>query len=240
MNCLDYRRQLGADPRRESPEMQAHRRGCAGCSAHHARALGFELALKRALVVPVPDGLAERILLSQTTAERGQRTRHRHRLRWLAAAVLLVAALGAGIYQLRLLSPLPQQLVAHIEHEPEAFLTQAALPQAEALKPFQQRGVRLAGVLPAGISYAQPCPVGMIGAVHLVMSRPDGAVTVFFLPGHEERRGDYRSGNLRVRAVPMAAGTLALVAANAAPFDALEADWRRSLEGGRDVAAGAP
>lgn len=240
MNCLDYRRQLGSDPRRESAEMQAHRRGCPGCAAHQARALGFELALKRSLNVAVPDGLTERILLVQATADRSDRGRQRRRLRWLAAAAVLLVVFGVVTVQQRLLEPLPQQLVAHLEHEPESLMTHASLPVSEVEERFARRGVKLAGALPEGISYAQACPVGMIGSVHMVMPQPEGPVTVFYLPGHDSRRGDFDAGGMHVRAVPMAKGTLALVAADMRHFDALEASWRRTLEGNGDVAAGAP
>ena len=53
MECLEFRRQLGSDPRHESAAMAAHRRDCAGCAEAQARALGVELQLKRALAVPV-------------------------------------------------------------------------------------------------------------------------------------------------------------------------------------------
>lgn len=240
MNCLDYRRQLGADPRRESADMQEHRRNCSGCSAHHARALGFELALKRSLQIAPPDGLAERILLAQATGERGQRSRRRRRWSWAAVAAVALVAVGLVAYRLMLFSPLPRQLVAHLQHEPEALLAKAALTETDIARPFRQRGVLLAGAPPAGISYAQPCPVGLIGAVHMVMPLPEGPVTVFYLPQHRERRGDYVDGGMHVRAAPMAAGTLALVAADARRFDALEASWRRTLEATPASAIGLP
>lgn len=240
MNCLEYRRELGADPRRETAEMLEHRRNCSGCAAHHARSLGFELALKRSLAVPVPDSLAERILLSQTTSERGLRSRRHRRWAWSAAAAVVFAVVGLVAYQLSLFSSLPRQLVVHLQHEPEALLTHTPLAVAEIEARFRQRGVTLAAAPPAGVSYAQPCPVGMIGSVHMVMPEEEGPVTVFFLARHKEPRGDYLDSGMHVRAVPMGAGTLALVAADARHFDALEASWRRSLEGTPATAAGAP
>lgn len=240
MNCLDYRRELGADPRRESAAMQEHRRGCAGCAAHQARALGLELALKRALQLPVPGSLAERILLAQTTQERGHHGRRQRRYRWIAAAAALLVALGIVVMQLRLFAGLPEQLVAHIQHEPAALLTHTPLAAAEVERRFSERGVRLAAAPPAGVSYAQLCPVGLIGSVHLVMPEREGPVTVFFLADHAAARGDYARDGMQVRTVPMPGGTLALVAADARHFDALEAGWRQSLQGSPDTAAGAP
>lgn len=240
MNCLEYRRQLGSDPRHESAEMLEHRRACSGCAAHHARSLGFELAFKRSLAVAVPDGLAERILLAQTTSERGLRTRRNRRWTWAAAATVAFAVFGLIAYQLALFSPLPRQLVLHLQHEPEALLTHTPLPVAAIEERFRQRGVTLAAAPPAGVSYAQPCPVGMIGSVHMVMPEEEGPVTVFFLARHQERRGDYVDGGMHVRAVPMTQGTLALVATDASRFDAIEASWRHSLEGTSATAAGAP
>ncbi|MBL8300828.1 MAG: DUF3379 family protein [Rhodanobacteraceae bacterium] len=240
MNCLEYRRQLGSDPRHESAEMLEHRRGCAGCAAHHARALGFELALKRALAVPVPDGLAERILLSQTTSERSLRLRRRQRWGWSAAAAAVFAAVTLVVIQFAPATPLSRQLVVHLQHESEALLTHTPLPATEIEERFRRRGVRLMAAPPAGVSYAQLCPVGPIASVHMVMPENEGPVTVFFLVHHKGRRGDHVDKGMYVRTVPMAEGTLALVAADPRRFDTLEASWRNSLEGSPAVAAGTP
>ncbi|HVJ63163.1 MAG TPA: DUF3379 family protein [Tahibacter sp.] len=239
MNCLEYRRQLAADPRRESPEMLEHRRECPGCAAHHARALGFELQLRRSLTVPAPDGLAERILLAQATAERRDRGSQRRYLGWaMTAAVLLVVAVGViG------LSPGPafaDAMVEHMQREPESFVSRLAMPESEVLRRFTQRGVKLAGPLPPGISYASPCPVGSYLSVHMVMPQEEGPITVIYIAHHREgARDDFRKADVVGRSVPMADGTLVMMAANGARFDALESAWRQSLEGAADQVAGA-
>lgn len=231
MNCLEYRRQLGADPRRESPEMLEHRRECSGCAAHHARSLGFELQLRRSLAIAAPDGLAERILLAQATVERREHGSQRRYLGWaMTAAVLLVVAVGViG------LSPGPafaDAMVRHMQHEPESFASRLAMPESEVLRRFAQRGVKLVGALPPGISYASPCPVGSYLSVHMVMPQDDGPVTVIYIAHHRESdRDDFRKADVVGRSVPMGDGTLVLMAAHATRFDALETAWRESLEG---------
>lgn len=240
MNCLEYRRQLAADPRRETPEMVEHRRECSGCAAHHARVLGFELQLRRSLNVAVPDGFAERILLAQATAERRDRGSQRRNLGWaMTAAVLLVVAVGViG------LSPGPafaDAMVKHMQDEPESFVSRLPMPESEVLRRFAQRGVKVAGALPPGISYAAPCPVGSYGSVHMVMPQDDGPVTVIYIAHHREReRDDFRKADVVGRSVPMGDGTLVLMAQHPTRFDALEAAWRQTLEGGSGKVAAIP
>lgn len=232
MNCLDYRRALGADPRHEAAEMTTHRRECAACAQAQARALGQELELRRALDVPVPAGLADRILLAQTTS---MRVHHRHRrgisASVAAAAVLALAAVGAGWWALRAQSLAPL-VVDHIAREPEAFAAHPLLDAPTLREHFAERGVMLATDPPSGVGYAANCPVGAYKSVHMVMSERNGPVTVFYLAGHREQaRTEFSEEDLRGRVVPMGEGTLVLVARSGDGFDAIERDWRRSIEG---------
>lgn len=243
MNCLEYRRQLATDPRTESAAMQAHRRDCPACAQGHARALGFELALRRSLKVPVPAGLEDRILLAQATLDR--RDHGSRRRRWLvgvasAASVVLVA--GVAWLWSGPAEAFPDLMVDHLAHEPMAFAAQAPLPADVVLQRFAKRNVKLAGSLPEGISYVQACPVGPYKSVHMVMPRSDGPVTVFYIADHREPlREDFRHGAWRGRSVPMGEGTLVLIAETPNGFDALEQSWRRTIEGGIAAsAAGAP
>ncbi|MGH8172776.1 MAG: DUF3379 family protein, partial [Rhodanobacteraceae bacterium] len=70
MDCLEFRRLLGSDPRVASAAARAHLETCPRCRDAYARAHAFEGRLSQALSVPVPEGLADRILLHQLTGER--------------------------------------------------------------------------------------------------------------------------------------------------------------------------
>jgi hypothetical protein len=243
MECLEFRRQLGSDPRHENAAMTAHKRECAGCSEAQARSLGFEMQLRRAMNVPVPTGLADRILLAQTTLDR--RDSGTQRRRWytgvgIAAALLL--ALGAGsLWQAHNKVDFPALVADHIRDEPESFASNEPMPVPAVLQYFDARHVHLAAALPPGISYAAPCPMGPYKTVHMVMPEADGPVTVFYLAGDRMRdRGDFRQAQWVGRHVPMGEGTLVLVAQNGKMFDALEQSWRHSIEGDVNSAVGAP
>lgn len=234
MNCLDYRRELGIDPRSESAEMQAHRRECTACAHVQTRARAQEVELRRALDMPVPTGLAERILLAQVT---GTRTLHRKRggfaVALAAAALLCAAMIGAGWWASRSPSLAPL-VVDHIAHEPQSLDTHSLLDAFELRQHFAARGVTLAADPPPGVSYAANCPVGPYRSVHMVMPKRGGPpVTVFYLAGHREpTRSEFHEGRMmRGRSVPMGEGTLVLVAHIERDFDAIEHDWRVSIEG---------
>ena len=63
MNCLEFRREKLANPRRPSEQAQAHAQVCPGCAAFARGVDEEEAQIERALSVPVPEGLSERVLL---------------------------------------------------------------------------------------------------------------------------------------------------------------------------------
>ncbi|MFY9314216.1 MAG: hypothetical protein WAO95_01500, partial [Burkholderiales bacterium] len=69
MNCLDYRRTLLSGSG-ETEDMRVHRMGCSPCTETHKEHLAFEAELRRALEVPVPEGLAERLAQPATRPAR--------------------------------------------------------------------------------------------------------------------------------------------------------------------------
>ena len=63
MNCLEFRRLLLVQPRNITSEHRAHMERCSRCAEFAESVANDEDALEQALLVPVPDGLADRVLL---------------------------------------------------------------------------------------------------------------------------------------------------------------------------------
>jgi hypothetical protein len=242
MDCLELRRQLGTDPRLPDPAARAHLETCPGCRDAHARAQAFDARIAQALAIGVPEGFADRVLLAQLTAERHGSGKRRFRYGWvaLAAAAALVVAIGlarrgggdaAG--------SLPDLVVAHVTGEERPALDlRAPLPSSDVARAFADRGVTLASV-PPDVSYVQKCPVGSYKTVHMVMPRDGEAVSVLYVTRYRAPGvTDFERAGLRGREVPIADGTLVMVAANTAPFAGLEHAWRDALQGTAQTAAG--
>ena len=88
MNCLEFRRHLASEPHSRRVDFVAHREQCGRCAEAHAQALAFEDRLGHVLAVPAPDGLADRVLLRQSTVALRERRQGRRATAWRIAAVL--------------------------------------------------------------------------------------------------------------------------------------------------------
>ena len=240
MDCLELRRQLGTDPRLADPAARAHLETCAGCRDAHARAQAFDARIAHALAVGVPEGFADRVLLAQLTAERQGPRGRGFRYGWiaLAAAAAIVVAIGL-VRREGVGTSLPDLVVAHVTgEERQALDLRTPLPSADVARAFADRGVTLASV-PPDVSYVQKCPVGGFKTVHMVMPRDDEPVSVLYVTKYRAPGvTNFERDGLRGREVPIADGTLVMVAANTAPFDGLEHAWRDALQGPAQTAAG--
>jgi hypothetical protein len=226
MNCLEFRRAIGAQPRQLDAEARRHRDECLRCADAHARALRFEAALDRGLAVPVPQGLADRILLGQTTLSRRQAS-GRRALVWRIAAGILLAVGVAGVGWLAL-APRPSLAaitIEHLSHEPMALTARERVPPAKVRDAFARFGIALEHS-PGDVHYLALCPIHGRRSLHLVLQKPDGAVTVMFVPGAEATRRDFADARVLGRELPLAGGALVMLAADRSDFDAIEAALR--------------
>lgn len=185
MNCLQYRREKLADPRRRTDASCAHENACPACRAFTQRLGVFEERLAAAVLVPVPDGLAERALLG------ARKLRARSLRAWALAASVLIAALA--IWPDWSPPPALEYASVGIEHvathdEPGARRALAA-PHGEAgadPRQFQSilagLGARVQGRL-GEILYIHRCPLPGGGTGwHFVLDTEAGRATVILVP----------------------------------------------------------
>lgn len=241
MNCLEFRRAIGTDPRGLDAEALAHRAACLRCNEAFERALPFERALAAAIAIPVPDNLAERILLYQTTA-----VLHEPRTRrwpvWAMAASLFVGIALAGTWGWRLWlanASLADLAVAHLAHEPFALSTRTQVDEHAVRTLFAALGTPIAHS-PGAVHFLNDCPLGTRMSVHMVMQRDSGPVTAIYVPKRHEPRHEFKRAGVRGREVTIGDGTLVLLAADAREFDAIESQFVRAFDGGEASATGAP
>lgn len=234
MNCLEFRRHLGSEPASSLEAFVAHRDSCPHCAAASARADGLELRLQRAIYVPVPQTLSDRILLAQTTENR-QVARSRKRRRGLsvlavAAAASIVIALIALPGRQPAVPRLGNLVVEHLHHhEVGRSETGSQVGDQAVIDAFAARGVTLAAV-PQGVHYVHLCPAGPYRTVHMVMPEHSGAVSVFYVADPPSRENvNFEKDGMRGREVPLGDGALVMLASEDRDFDAIETVWKSAL-----------
>ena len=172
MNCLDYRRYLAAgDP--ETAEMKAHRLQCAGCAMQWREHGEFERELRDGLAVEIPPGFEDRVRNAVVYSRR----------RFLAAASVAAAAAGVGAYAwLGRDGPVAFACIEFVMKEEAKSIMMGAMPRAEA-------EAALAGTLALArierigqVKHIGPCPFNGATAYHVVLSVPQGKVTLLVMP----------------------------------------------------------
>lgn len=237
MDCLEFRRLIGALPRQLPAEAREHREHCPRCAEAHARALGFENILEQAIGIPVPDRLADEILLRQITVNRTRRSVRLQRLWQIAAGV----AMAIGISTIWLLVPNNGSLAAlaieHIHHEPVALLAHPLISESETQHIFTTMGLPLTHP-PSKLTYLKICPLGNHRSLHMVMQKPMGAVTVLLVPGLDIKRRNFERQGMVGRELSLDKGALVMIAHNDHEFDSIESDFSQAFSNRSDSAAG--
>ena len=216
MNCLEYRRVLLTGTG-ETDDMRAHRLGCASCVDTHKEHLAFEAELRRALEVPVPEGLAERLARPAAAPARVDRRR------FLAAAAVAAGAIGLGLHAWRGRDdPMAMACIDFVMKDEAKSIMMGAMPRAEAER-------MLADTLPlsrieriGSIKHIAPCPLGGSTAYHVVLMVPQNKVTLLVMPdkpmpkpGRAEEHGMYAA------VMPMGKGSVGIVGMSAEMVDSV-------------------
>ena len=232
MNCLEFRRAALANPHHPGHEALAHEASCPTC-AHFYRELRMqEEALYEAMNVPVPDGLADRVLLRQTRGWR-ERVFLRFAAPALAASLVLAATLGlVWKFQADALTPemLAAGIVAHVEEEQKALRAEQRVPLARLVNVVKRSGGEL-GEPPGETSYVDHCPLPGGGTgEHLVFNTPHGKLTLILMPGkHITHPVRLDRDRLTVSLMPAGKGSLALVSDNRERIGEAESWARENL-----------
>ena len=241
MNCLEFRRAIGTDPRHLDAAALAHRADCPRCGEAHERALAFERSLATAIAIPVPDNLAERILLRQTTAALHEPRARRMPLWSIAAAAVFAVALAAtlGWRMFVANASLADLAIAHLAHEPFALSARGEIDDGAVRAMFAALGAPITRS-PGHVHYLNDCRLGERLSLHMVMQRASGPVTAMYVPKRHEPRRDFEGLGVRGREATIGDGTLILLAADAREFDAIESQFHLAFAGGDGSAFGAP
>jgi hypothetical protein len=223
--CIDFRQAIGAEPKRRDPALSRHRLECRSCNQY---ALGIEQldrALSLALAVPVPEGLAHRVVLRAGSGPRWPR----FGLALAAGVALLAIGVALGARWARgpaSFDPatLANDVMAHAHHEPESWtpmLQPVALARLRGV--LERSEIELLDQARLGpVSYATTCRFRGRDVPHLTVQSVAGPAMVLLLPQQRlAQELPLAEDGLRGVIVPVGAGSIAIVAADPAAVAAV-------------------
>jgi len=188
MNCMEFRRAAGADPRHLASDARSHRDGCAQCAAYLRQLLAMDATILKALQVTVlPARSAATVAPRASVVSKAVLTNPR---RWyaLAASILGGVLVGVVLWASGPRNALARDVLAHIAHEPQSLVVTQVPVDAERVRVVLAKdGLRLRSDM-GTVSYAMSCSFRGHEVPHLVVQTAGGPVTVLVLRDEKVRR----------------------------------------------------
>lgn len=219
MNCLEFRRAVGAEPHSTAPEIAQHAAQCSACARHLREMQQMDALIHRAFAIDANS-------VARPDASPGRALRF-----GLAASVMLAIAL-AVFWIAYPRDTLAEEVVQHALHEPGSLQsTTDRITEAELIDVLARSGLRLRRGFEGRVSYAMNCPFRGREVPHFVVQTSQGAATVMLLteekavwkPQHFEEEG------LRGVVMPAPRGVLAVLGQNV-PVDQVAQEVLAAIE----------
>jgi hypothetical protein len=176
VNCLEFRRSVGAEPGLATPEVLEHRGACTACARFQDEMRSLDLAVGRALAV-------EPARLARPAARAAAPRRAGSPWLALAASLLVGVALAAALWVSFPAPTLAAEVLGHLRHEPQAWAAGGVVPPEDVAGVLGASGVRLREG--SEVAYARRCWHEGHWVPHLVVRTPLGPVTVLLLAHRE-------------------------------------------------------
>jgi hypothetical protein len=192
MNCLDTRRILMIDPEKSNGDVQNHLAECESCRAFAARLARDEQLLLSSIAIPVPEQLAERILLRTQMQTRTPTLWRRIKavvelffpnpaFYAMAASVMLSIGLVVTQTSLEHNANWSEVILAHVLGEAEPLTQATDVAEREFNVALKSYGLTAKSNL-GKIRYIGRCSLPGGRGVHAVIDTPDLGQVAFILP----------------------------------------------------------
>jgi Protein of unknown function (DUF3379) len=212
MNCLEFRRIVGAEPSSTAADVAEHAAQCEACARYQREMQQMDQLIHRALSIDVvaPADVA-------ATPIRSTQPKRSPAMRWSLAASLLLAIALSVFWLGYPRETLATEAVQHALHEPNSLVRtdELVLPEelAEVLSHAQ---VKLKADM-GQVSYATVCLFRGHHVPHFVVQTAQGPVTVLLLRDEKpiQKSRSFKEGKFEGVIVPAPHGVLAVLAQDA-------------------------
>jgi hypothetical protein len=227
MNHNEARLLIGADPHSVPSELAEHVAGCPECTQFQREMIALDSNIQRALE-HVPGVGVSTAVIPITSARPARRRLTNAWSGWaLAASIALVSVLA--VWALRPNDTLAHDIVRHVDHESQSWSSTQPVPAAATNEILAKAGVAL-DMSSDKVMYARSCPFRGHTVPHLVVSTPQGPITVLILRNEnvKHRMAFHEEGMTGVIS-PAPHGSIAVLAQGDENIDAVAREVQQSV-----------
>lgn len=227
MNCEAYRQAIAADPSESFDGGRAHSAGCPPCSAYKEEMRSLDARIAAALRIDVPKlTMPELPAVSAEVVDlESRRPKRLARPAWIGLAAGVVLAVAIGVRITGTGDPddtLAAQVVAHLDHEPDALQVTDEAVSDERLYSVVRPAIATMDRDFGLITYARSCEINGREVPHLVVQGEKGPVTILLMP-HEMVDMPLPLGGQSIEGVilPVGDGSIAIIGERGEPIERL-------------------
>ncbi|MEW9798136.1 DUF3379 family protein [Alteromonas sp. CYL-A6] len=213
MDELEFRRRVYANPDTTDPDVIEAARADESKRAFWNEQKQFDMKLKQAVKVDVPDDLAHKLIWQQTAEEF---SRQRRRSRWhiaMAASVAFVFGIGFTLWSQQPLS-LEGQALAHMVH------AESERPHSPLPVDLQQVNAKLASFgaefseMIGDVETVNYCHLSSVRSLHLIVNTEYGKMSVFIVPPTDDsprERFDFADSHYKGQGIALQKASIMVV-----------------------------
>ena len=229
MNCLSVRRIIATGITDKSNEFTEHVASCPACKSFYEKQLKFNSAIKKAVEVDVPEGLAARIMVEHQLNQKKEESKKKYSWSAMAASIMLVFAV-ATVTTLQSPPAIAGVILEHVHDEmwileDKGHVTIESINQL--LKPHGVRADENIGYA----THAGNCIIQDKLGVHIVFAGENAPVTLILFPEPLDRSKTVKIGDEIFKGILMNTkkGTLALVSEDQVSLEKFADQLKTSL-----------
>ncbi|WP_088332005.1 DUF3379 domain-containing protein [Lacimicrobium sp. SS2-24] len=180
MDDLEFRRTIYADPNCDSKALRDAAANDPAKQQFWEEMKQLDKELLQTARVPLPDGLAQRLMLKQSMQAHKQQQRRR---RWhlsIAASVIVLFSVSLTLWQKQDVD-LSQHALAHVYHDANALQVDENVPLEQINAKLASFGGQFTDDI-GKVYYANFCDFNRVKSLHMVIEGEHGKVTVFVIP----------------------------------------------------------
>jgi hypothetical protein len=234
MNHNEARLLIGADPHTVPPELAEHLAGCPECAQFQREMTVLDDNIRRALdqaplsAVP-PRSTAPAAVTPITNAPVAQRRKRARSWSGWALAAGVAALSMIAVWTLRPNDSLAHDVVAHIQYESKSWSSNEQVAAADVKETLARAGVAI-DMDSDKVMYAHSCMFRGHVVPHLVVSTPQGPVTVMVLV-HEsvKHRMNFHEDGMTGVITPAPHGSIAVIMQGNENLDAVAQQVQQSV-----------